>query len=101
MDQETKQLLEESVKLSRENNEMLNKLMRSKKLNVIYRYVYWGIIIIITIGSYYFIQPYLGTLINLYSGGASDIQSIGNTNESSVGGGQLNVNDLLKKLNAK
>lgn len=98
MDQETKQLLEESVKLSRENNEMLNKLMRGKRLNTIYKIVYWSIIIAITVGSYYFIQPYLGTLTNLYSGGASNLESIGNIKDS-LDSGQLNIDDYLKKLN--
>jgi hypothetical protein len=76
MDQETKQLLEENLRLSKENNEMLTSLIRSKKRNAIFRAVYWSAIIVVTIGSYYFIQPYIGSVMSLYSGGATDMQDL-------------------------
>ncbi|MCX6754735.1 MAG: hypothetical protein NTU81_02830 [Candidatus Nomurabacteria bacterium] len=96
MDQETKQLLEENLRLSKDNNVMLNSLVHAKKLNTIYRFVYWSIIILLTIGSYYFIQPYLGTLMSLYSGGATDIQNVGNVKAKL--GDQQQIDELLKQL---
>ncbi|MBK5215197.1 MAG: hypothetical protein JJE53_00080 [Candidatus Pacebacteria bacterium] len=91
MDQETKQLLEENLKLSKENNEMLNSLIRSKKQNAIFKAVYWVIIILITIGSYYFIKPYISSLTSLYTGGASEMLNV------SVSENQQ-ITDLLNKL---
>lgn len=86
MDPETKQLLRESIDISKENNVMLKKMVRSQKWTNIYRVVYWSIIILSSFGAYYFIQPYLGSLINLYSGGVSGLE---------------NISDISKNLNLK
>ncbi len=99
MDPETKQLLEENLKLSKENNEMLSSLIRSKKRNNIFKAVYWGIIIIITIGTYYFIQPYISGLTSLYTGGASDLQGIGDIKAKL--GDQEQIDALLNLINQK
>jgi hypothetical protein len=98
MDQETKQLLEENLKLSKENNVMLSSLIRAKKLNTVYKVVYWSLIIFVTIGSYYFIQPYIESLMSLYTGGAADMSSIGNLKDTL--GNQQQIDELLKQLKA-
>jgi hypothetical protein len=86
MDPETKELLRQNVELSKQNNQMLQKLVRAQKLAVIYRFVYWGIILFSTFGLYYFIQPFLGNLLNMYTGGVS---------------GSANITDTLKNLGDK
>lgn len=86
MDPETKQLLRESIEISKDNNEMLKKMVRAQKWTNIYRVVYWSIIIFSSVGAYYFIQPYFSSLINLYSGGVSNIG---------------NITDISKNLNIK
>ncbi len=82
MDPETKQLLRESIEVSKENNLMLKKMVRAQRWTNIYRVVYWGIIIFSSVGAYYFIQPYLNNMINLYSGGVSDIGKISDISNS-------------------
>jgi hypothetical protein len=82
MDGETKELLRESIEISKENNAMLKKMVRAQKWTNIYRVVYWGIIIFSSLGAYYFIQPYLSSLINLYSGGVSDIGKISDISQN-------------------
>ncbi len=79
MDQETKELLRESIEISKENNEMLKKMVRAQKWTNIYRVVYWSIIIFSSVGAYYFIQPYLSSMVNLYTNGVSDISNISNS----------------------
>jgi hypothetical protein len=85
MDPKTEQLLNESLILARENNKMLQKLMTAQKWAMITRAFYWGLIVLSLFGSYFFLQPYLTSLLNLYSGGAS---------------GGSSVQDLLKGLNS-
>ena len=97
MDQEEKQLLEENIKLSKENNVILNKIIRNQKINNIYRVVYWSIIIFSSVGAYYFIQPYLNSIVSLYTGGASKNQSISEIKASLSNKQQLE--NLVKELN--
>jgi len=100
MDPELKQLLEENIKLSKENNEILNSLIRTNKRKKIIQYIYWGLIILVTFGSLFFIQPLIGSLTSLYTGGASDLLNQDSV-KSNVGNSSQQVQDLLNKLNVK
>ena len=71
MDPETKSLLMQSIDASRQNNLMLQELVRGQKQAKMYRIVYWVAIIVASLGSFVFIQPYLGNLLNIYTGGAA------------------------------
>lgn len=82
MDGETKELLRQSIEISKENNVMLKKMVHAQKWTNIYRVVYWGIIIFSSFGAYYFIQPYLSSLVSLYSGGVSDIGKISDISQN-------------------
>ncbi len=98
MDEEIKKLLESNLSLNKENNEMLKKLVIYQKWNQIYKIAYWVIIILSALGAFYFIQPMLGNLFDIYTGGVgtssiksvSDLKNIGSNKE---------VQDLLKSLN--
>ena len=68
MDEQERKMLEEVVALSRENNASLRKLVSSHRRIVIWRTIYWTIIIGSTIAAYYSIQPYVTPLISFYSG---------------------------------
>jgi len=92
MDEETKKLLVE-------NNEMLKKLVFFQKLNQIYRVVYWVIIILSTIGAFYFIQPYLGSLMGVYTGGVGVSSNIDSLNGLKNLGTNKDVQNMLKDLN--
>jgi hypothetical protein len=91
MDEETKKLLEDNLTLNKENNLMLSKLVLYQKWNQIYRIAYWAIIILSALGAFYFLQPYLGTLIGVYTGGAG-VPSIGNI------GSNKDLQELMKGL---
>ena len=73
-DRELKELLE----LTRDNNKLLHKIRRHAIIGSILRLFYWAIIlggpIVI---YYYFLQPYLGQLIETYSGIQSGVQNVG------------------------
>ncbi len=98
MDQEVKQLLEENLKLSKENNELLLKIRSVQRWSQITRVFYWFLIIGVSIGAFYFIKPYLGNLLNVYTGGVSGINNV-NDIKNNLKNGQSDVQDLLKQLN--
>lgn len=77
MDAETKQLLTESIEVAKQNNQMLEKLVRAQKRANIIRMVYWGLIIFFSFGAYYFIQPFLSNMLNVYTGGLSGTKEVG------------------------
>ncbi len=76
MDPDIKKILIENLEITKQNNELLTKIRSVQKWSQITRAVYWLLIIGASLGSYYFIQPYLGSILNVYSGGVSDIHSI-------------------------
>lgn len=71
-----KSLLEENIKLTKENNILLNKIWSAIKWQQISRALYWLIIIGFALGVFYYLKPMLGNFINLYTGGVSDISNI-------------------------
>jgi hypothetical protein len=80
MDEDVKKLLNEDLAVNKANNEMLKKLVLYQKWNQIYKIVYWSIIILSVLGAFYFIKPYLSSLLGIYNGGigSADISNIGN-----------------------
>lgn len=99
MDEESKKLLEENLKLSKENNELLLKLYKIQRMARTTRLLYWGLIILVTLGSFYFLQPYLGNLVNIYTGGVSGISNVGDITNS-LKNNQGDAQNLLKELNS-
>lgn len=49
-----------------ENNEMLRKLLRAQRWSTFFSALRWIIIIGATVGAYYYLQPYLDQLLDLY-----------------------------------
>ena len=72
MDEENAKLLEENLKLSKENNEILRSLRRSMRLARFMSLLYWVLIIGSAVGAYYFVEPYINQIKDLY-GGAGDM----------------------------
>ncbi|MDD5050865.1 MAG: hypothetical protein PHV93_03980 [Candidatus Pacebacteria bacterium] len=75
MDPEIKTLLEKNLALSQENNSLLQKMNRRAKWGTATRVVYWVIILGITFGSFYYLQPYINQVISLYSKASSTLNS--------------------------
>ena len=62
MEPEEKEILHRVLKLSEQNNRMLRAMRRSALIGRFMHLLYWVIIIGISVISYYYIQPYLGTI---------------------------------------
>ncbi|MFA7285749.1 MAG: hypothetical protein WC011_02790 [Candidatus Paceibacterota bacterium] len=59
MDSEDKKLLEKVYELAEENNEMLHKVRSVQKRAFLFQIIRWTVIIGISIGAFYFLQPYV------------------------------------------
>ena len=94
MDPDIKKLLEENLKISKENKELLIKVRNFQRWAQITKALYWLMIIGIAFGAFYYLKPMLGNLLNLYSGGVSSVNSI-----KDVGSNMSEIQDLLKSLN--
>ncbi len=66
MNPEEKQLLQKTFEMAEENNKMLRHIKRSNRLSMIFRISYWVIIIGISLGALYFIQPYIDSVMKAY-----------------------------------
>jgi hypothetical protein len=83
-DNEIKELLQQNLELEKQNQAMLQKLIRSQKLTTIYRIAYWSIIILSSVGAYYFAAPYFNGILDLYknSGSSQQVQNFVNSIEN-------------------
>ncbi len=90
MDPESKKLLEETFKLTEENNHMLRKVRNVQKWSTFWSSLKVIIVIGIALGAFYFLDPYVDKMISLYNSVSGTTQKV-NYNSNSV-------QDLLKKL---
>lgn len=81
MNPEERSLLERTHKLAEENNEILRSIRRTNRFSLALRITYWVIIIVVSFGAYYLIQPYVETLLGSY-----------NQIQSGIGSFQTNIN---------
>lgn len=88
MTPEEKSLLERTYKMSEENNKILRSMRRASRFGTIVRVLYWVVIIGLSIGAFYVIQPYINLMTGLYG------QAQGTMN--SAQGAANSLKDLLK-----
>ncbi len=77
MTPEEKSLLERTYKMTEENNTILRKMRRASRISTIFRIVYWVVIIGLGLGTYYFLQPYLISAVDVLKQGQSTLQKFG------------------------
>ena len=95
MTPEERSLLERTYAIAEENNKILRGIRSSNRFSMIMRVVYWVVIIIVSFGAYYFIQPYLTMLLGITGQNQGTLQGI----ENSMNQAQSSANslkDLLK-----
>ncbi len=74
MDEESKKLLEETLELSRENNQILQSMKRSMRLARVMSFIYWIFIIGSAVGAYYLVQPYVDSLMGAYESASETLK---------------------------
>ncbi len=62
MSPEERDLLFKTHELAEENNKMLRSLRSAQRWDRVIKYGYWVIIIGLSFGAYYFIQPFMESL---------------------------------------
>jgi hypothetical protein len=94
MTPEERAKLDRALALAEENNDILRGLRRANRVSTAMRIVYWVVILALSFGAIYFIQPYLtflgGSLDSV--GGIQGLQDKLNQAQDSAGA----LRDLLK-----
>ena len=75
MSPEEKELLNRCVILAEENNKILRAMKRSLLWSRIMNAIYWILIIGISIGAFYFLQPYVDKLMETYGSVTTELKS--------------------------
>jgi hypothetical protein len=94
MSPEERSLLERTYKMVEENNNILLSIRRNARIGTAMKFIYWAVIIGLSFGAYYFIQPYIEILSGTLLGGGNiekTVNGIGNI-QSTVS----QIQDLLK-----
>ncbi|MBI1974253.1 MAG: hypothetical protein HYS51_00095 [Candidatus Zambryskibacteria bacterium] len=68
MNPEERALLEQTLKLSEENNRMLRNIRKTQRRAAIYGFIKLVIIIVPLVAGYLFLQPYLNQALEGYNG---------------------------------
>ncbi|OHA21195.1 MAG: hypothetical protein A2849_01600 [Candidatus Taylorbacteria bacterium RIFCSPHIGHO2_01_FULL_51_15] len=76
MTPEERQILIQTHRLAEENNALLRKMRRAALFGLIWHILYWAVIIGISIGAYYFIQPYVEQVQEVYGGFKGDLGNL-------------------------
>ena len=61
-----KSLLEETAKLTQDNNKILHSMRRAMRWGRFFTVIKLLVIVGLTLGAYYYIQPYVETLLGIY-----------------------------------
>lgn len=62
MSPEDRSLLERTYKITEENNEILKSIRRISRFGAALKIFYWLLIIGLSVGAFYFLQPYIDFL---------------------------------------
>ncbi len=85
--------LDEVYELTRENHDMLKKVRRVQKNAMTVRVIYWLVIVSMAFGAFYYIKPYVESLVSVYT---DTTNTIGNIEESIPDIGS--VNEILRQI---
>jgi hypothetical protein len=76
MDPDTQKMIRETLRLSRENNEMLHKMRSAQKRAAFWRFVKLLISIGLFVLAYRFVMPYVNDLRASYESARSSLEQI-------------------------
>lgn len=77
MNEEERELLERTLRVSEENNKILKRLQRAGRFAVAFKIFYWLAIIGLAFGAYYFIEPYINELGGAYTKFNDTVKNLG------------------------
>jgi hypothetical protein len=65
---ELNEKIDKLTALSEENQRMIRNLYQRARMATVFIFIKWFIIIGITVGSFYYIQPLIENMVNIYGG---------------------------------
>ena len=78
MSPEERQILIQTHRMVEENNALLRKMRRAALLGQVFHVLYWVVIIGLSVGAYYVVQPYVDQIRGIYSGVQTDVGAVKN-----------------------
>ena len=99
MNTEEQKTLERTLELSEENNKLLKKINRSIQWGRFVKLVYWLIIIGLSVGAFYYIQPLLEPFMQTVDSLSSGVKSLEQVSGSLPDLSSLDVSMILEKFN--
>lgn len=94
-DEELKVLLRENIEVSKESLKILRKINRGRIFGSIFSALKWMLIIGISFGTYYYIEPFISKYLDLMKGFSSGVENVGKISNNA---NSAISPDLLKKL---
>ena len=78
MDPKEKELLERTFDYARENNRILKSIRSAARRSAFLKAIYWLIIVVVAIWLYYYLEPYLKSLMPVFKnlGGSGDLSEL-------------------------
>ena len=76
MSPEEHELLRRSIALSEENNDILRSIQRSMRLSRFMTFLYWVVIIGISVGAWYYFQPYVDKAVGVYNEAQAQLNNV-------------------------
>ncbi len=67
MDPETREMIEHTLELARDNNKMLKKIRGVQKREAVWRTIKAAIAVALALGLFYYVQPYVDKVMQVYS----------------------------------
>jgi hypothetical protein len=80
-DEEIRQLLKKNIEVSEESLGLLKKMHRAAVIGRFFSFMKWVVIIGISVGSYYLIEPYIKKLTGTLNSVTSGINEISKTSD--------------------
>lgn len=75
MDDSTKKILSETYRISQENNSLLKKIDRRQRMSIYWRTFLFVLAVGSALGVYYYFQPYVDQVIDIYDQAQSTFSS--------------------------
>lgn len=76
MDFRDKEFLERLMAITEENNKLLHKLWRTARWARFVRVVYWIILIGVSIGALYYLQPFIDQITNFFGANGAALHTL-------------------------
>ncbi|MFA5651832.1 MAG: hypothetical protein WC933_00495 [Candidatus Paceibacterota bacterium] len=76
MEQDEKDLLKKTYELSKDNNHILKGIRSANRWAGFFKFLTWVIIIVASLAAYYFVQPYVNTLIKTYQNIQNELSGV-------------------------